>query len=131
MLLAMTSPLLAIGLVMLLQVFETWALGPSRPEHHSRQPHRPSNAPSASGQSLPADRSQRPDACGLRPGALWASPPALLTARASACGARGSVGAGRRHTMPLHVITTRSGFITGHVERPVDVPGTIHGSAGA
>jgi hypothetical protein len=39
MLLALTSPLLAIGLVMVLQVFETWALGrPNRPANQSRQP---------------------------------------------------------------------------------------------
>jgi len=42
MLLAMTSPLLAIGLVMGLQVFETWALGgPNRPTRQSRPPHGP------------------------------------------------------------------------------------------
>jgi hypothetical protein len=40
MLLAISSPLLGIGLVMMLQVFETWALGgPNEPAHHSQQPH--------------------------------------------------------------------------------------------
>jgi hypothetical protein len=56
MLLAMSSPLLGIGLVMLLQVFETWALGPNRSEGQLRQPPRPTDAPSASRKSLPADR---------------------------------------------------------------------------
>jgi hypothetical protein len=49
MLLAISSPLLGIGLVMysnwqsarlMLRVFETWALGgPNGPAHHSQQPH--------------------------------------------------------------------------------------------
>ena len=42
MLLTITSPLLVIGLMLVLQVFKTWALGgPNRPARQSRQPHRP------------------------------------------------------------------------------------------
>ena len=127
MLLAMTSPLLGIGLLMVLQVFETWALGPNRPEGHSRQPHRSADAPSASRQSPPADHSHRPDAFGFSPGGASGRHQPLLRARASACEARGDVAAGQRFTMPPHVMTHRSTFRIGLVETPVDLPRTIHG----
>lgn len=54
MLLAITSPLLAIGLVMVLQVFETWALGgPNRPARQSRQPHSPQTRQAPGGSPHP------------------------------------------------------------------------------
>jgi hypothetical protein len=93
MLLGMSSPLLGIGLVMVLQVFETWALGPNRPEGHSRQPHRSADAPSASRQALPADRSQRPDAFGFSPEGASGRHQPLLRARASLSEAKGDVAA--------------------------------------
>jgi hypothetical protein len=52
MLLAISSPLLGIGLVMMLQVFETWALGgPNEPAHHSQQPHSALTIPRSGGQT--------------------------------------------------------------------------------
>jgi hypothetical protein len=93
MLLAMTSPFLGIGLLMVLQVFEMWALGPNRPEGHSRQPPRSANAPSASRQSLPVDPSHRPDAFGFSPGGASGRRQPLLRARASLCEAKGDVAA--------------------------------------
>jgi len=54
MLLAIISPFLGIGLMLVLQVFETWALGgPNRPARQSRQAHRPPTrqAPGGSPQS--------------------------------------------------------------------------------
>jgi hypothetical protein len=127
MLLAMPSPLLGIGFVMALQVFEIWALGPSRPEGHSRQPHRSADAPSASRQSLPADRSHRPDALGFGPGGASDRHQPLLRARASLCEAKGDVASGQRFTMPLQRMANRSIFRLGLVETPVDLPRTIHG----
>jgi hypothetical protein len=70
-LLAISSPLLGIGLVMMLQVFETWALGgPNEPAHHSQQPHSALTIQAPVGPLTPlTDQMPLVDARGGTPGA--------------------------------------------------------------
>jgi len=74
MLLAITSPLLAIGLMLVLQVFETWALGgPNRPEGQSRQPHRsPTRQPLGGSPHPPTVRTDQMRVVGADRGSLRA-----------------------------------------------------------
>jgi hypothetical protein len=121
MLLAMTSPLLGIGLVMVLQVFETWALGPQKAIRgsHTVPPTRQAlrgrpYPPTVRTDQMPLDFSPGGASGGHRP---------LLWARASLCEAS------RRGTfaMPLQVMPNRNIFRIGLVETPFDLPRTIHG----
>ena len=92
MLLAITSPLLGIGLVIVLQVFETWALGPNRPEGHSRQPAVPPTRQAPRGSPCPpAIRTDQMPLDSAR-GALRRHQP-FLRARAPLCEAKGDVAA--------------------------------------
>lgn len=128
MLLAITSPLLGIGLMLVLQVFETWALGgPNRPARQSRQPHHPPTRQAPGGSPHPPTaRTDQMRVVDAGRGSLRAGTDPPKGKGGGICCEGQCRGGTTIHQDPLHVMTHRNTFRIGLVETPVDLPRTIH-----